>query len=218
MPIFKYSGTDQTGAPSEGNFEAANEEQARSQLAQYGLTLTAIAQIDGGDSGSKAAKKSKDKKKKKHKKQKNKTKGHREGGTATGSLSHVLGGDGAPVFSPINSTTTATNESFVWSECRVRGTFSTSNADEDVRTNMYLLDVPPDTSEMIVQLHQRDRTCLGERDYVDIGLTVLSLSEDGNTYRMIPGGSTGCQLAREVGLACCCLLLVVCGMFLMLVA
>jgi type IV pilus assembly protein PilC len=65
MPIFKYSGTDQTGAPSEGNFEAANEEQARSQLAQYGLTLTAIAQIDGGDSGSKAAKKSKDKKKKK---------------------------------------------------------------------------------------------------------------------------------------------------------
>jgi len=153
------------------------------------------------------------KKKKKPKKQKNKTKGHREGGTATGSLSRVLGGDGASVFSSTNSTTTATNESSVWSECRVRGTFSTSNADEDVRTNMYLLDVPPDTSEMIVQLHQRDRTCLGERDYVDIGLTVLSLSEDGNTYRMIPGGSTGCQLAREVCFVCCCLMFVVCGVW-----
>ena len=28
MPIFQFTATDQTGAPSEGTFEAVNEEQA----------------------------------------------------------------------------------------------------------------------------------------------------------------------------------------------
>ena len=37
MPVFQYTATDQTGASSQGNFEAESEEQARSQLAQYGL-------------------------------------------------------------------------------------------------------------------------------------------------------------------------------------
>ena len=36
MPVFQYTATDQTGASSQGNFEAESEEQARSQLAQYG--------------------------------------------------------------------------------------------------------------------------------------------------------------------------------------
>ena len=65
---------------------------------------------------------------------------------------------------------------------------------------MYLLDIPEETSDMIIQLHQRDRACYGEREYVDVGLTVLSLSKDGSTYKMVPGDSTGCQLNRQVTL------------------
>ena len=88
----------------------------------------------------------------------------------------------------------------IWSECRVRGAFSTSEVDNIVKTNMYLLDIPSDTDHVILQLHQRDCTIYGERKYVDIGLTLLSLTEGGETYRMVPGGSTGCQLNREVTL------------------
>jgi len=50
----------------------------------------------------------------------------------------------------------------IWSECRVRGAFSTSDVDDVVRTNMYLLDVPSDTDNMILQLHQKDRAIYGK--------------------------------------------------------
>ena len=42
MPIFQYVATDQTGAQTQGSYEAANEEQALAQLAQYGLTVTQL--------------------------------------------------------------------------------------------------------------------------------------------------------------------------------
>ena len=45
MPIFQYVATDQTGAQSQGNYEAANEEQAYAQLAQYGLTVTQLVAV-----------------------------------------------------------------------------------------------------------------------------------------------------------------------------
>ena len=46
MPIFQFTATDQSGAPSEGTFEAANEEQAYAQLAQYGLTVSKVVPLD----------------------------------------------------------------------------------------------------------------------------------------------------------------------------
>jgi type IV pilus assembly protein PilC len=49
MPIFQYTATDQTGAPSEGNFEAASEDQAMEQLAQYGLTVTKLEPVGSAD-------------------------------------------------------------------------------------------------------------------------------------------------------------------------
>ena len=64
MPIFQYTATDQTGAPSEGNFEAASEEQAREQLSQYGLNVTKLEPLDSSD-GEPKKKASKEKKKKK---------------------------------------------------------------------------------------------------------------------------------------------------------
>ena len=48
MPVFQYTATDQTGASSQGNFEAESEEQARSQLAQYGLNATQLVPLDNG--------------------------------------------------------------------------------------------------------------------------------------------------------------------------
>ena len=42
MPVYQFTATDQTGAPQHGTFEAANEEQAYSQLAQYGLTVSQL--------------------------------------------------------------------------------------------------------------------------------------------------------------------------------
>jgi type II secretory pathway component PulF len=42
MPIYQFTGTDQTGAPSQGTFEAPNEEQALAQLAQYGLNVSQV--------------------------------------------------------------------------------------------------------------------------------------------------------------------------------
>ena len=42
MPVYQFSATDQNGAPQQGTFEAANEEQAYSQLAQYGLTVSQL--------------------------------------------------------------------------------------------------------------------------------------------------------------------------------
>ena len=64
MPIFQYTATDQTGAPSEGNFEAASEEQAREQLAQYGLNVTKLEPLDSS-AGEPKKRASRDKKKKK---------------------------------------------------------------------------------------------------------------------------------------------------------
>jgi type IV pilus assembly protein PilC len=49
MPIFQYTATDQTGTPSQGNFEAASEEQAREQLAQYGLNITKLEPVESSD-------------------------------------------------------------------------------------------------------------------------------------------------------------------------
>jgi type IV pilus assembly protein PilC len=49
MPIFQYTATDQTGTSSQGNFEAANEDQAREQLAQYGLNVTKLEPYGSSD-------------------------------------------------------------------------------------------------------------------------------------------------------------------------
>ncbi len=65
MPVFQYTATDQTGASSQGNFEAESEEQARSQLAQYGLNVTQLVPLDNGQTEGKEAAPEKTKKKKK---------------------------------------------------------------------------------------------------------------------------------------------------------
>jgi len=65
MPVFQYTATDQTGASSQGNFEAESEEQARSQLAQYGLNVTEVVPVDNGEAEGKEAAPEKKKKKKK---------------------------------------------------------------------------------------------------------------------------------------------------------
>ena len=64
MPVFQYTATDQNGAPSQGNFEAPSEEQAREQLAQYGLTVTQLQPV-GPDAEEPQQRASPDKKKKK---------------------------------------------------------------------------------------------------------------------------------------------------------
>ena len=64
MPVFQYTATDQNGAPSQGNFEAPSEEQAREQLAQYGLTVTQLQPV-GSDADEPKQRVSRDKKKKK---------------------------------------------------------------------------------------------------------------------------------------------------------
>ena len=64
MPIFQYTATDQTGTSSEGNFEAASEDQAREQLAQYGLNVTKLEPVESSD-GEPKKRASRDKKKKK---------------------------------------------------------------------------------------------------------------------------------------------------------
>ena len=46
MPNFQYTATDQTGAQTQGTFEAANEQQAYEQLAQYGLTVSQVIPLD----------------------------------------------------------------------------------------------------------------------------------------------------------------------------
>jgi type IV pilus assembly protein PilC len=65
MPVFQYTATDQTGASSQGNFEAESEEQARSQLAQYGLNVTEVVQSGNMEAAGKEAAPDKKKKKKK---------------------------------------------------------------------------------------------------------------------------------------------------------
>lgn len=65
MPVFQYTATDQTGASSQGNFEAESEEQARSQLAQYGLNVTELVPLDNGQTEGKGVAPEKTKKKKK---------------------------------------------------------------------------------------------------------------------------------------------------------
>ena len=64
MPHFQYTATDQTGAPSEGNFEAATEDQAKEQLAQYGLNVTKLEPVESSD-GEPKKRASREKKKKK---------------------------------------------------------------------------------------------------------------------------------------------------------
>ena len=67
MPNFQYVATDQTGAQTQGTFEAANEQQAYEQLAQYGLNVSQVVPLDppasSGAEGN-ASKKSKGKGKK----------------------------------------------------------------------------------------------------------------------------------------------------------
>ena len=46
MPNFQYIATDQTGAQTQGTFEAANEQQAYEQLAQYGLSVSQVIPLD----------------------------------------------------------------------------------------------------------------------------------------------------------------------------
>ena len=46
MPNFQYTATDQTGAQTQGTFEAANEQQAYEQLAQYGLNVSQVIPLD----------------------------------------------------------------------------------------------------------------------------------------------------------------------------
>ena len=65
MPVFQYTATDQAGASSQGNFEAESEEQARSQLAQYGLNVSELVPLDNGQTEGKEAAPEKTKKKKK---------------------------------------------------------------------------------------------------------------------------------------------------------
>ena len=64
---------------------------------------------------------------------------------------------------------------------------------------MYVLDVPRDTeTSVVISLHQQDYAVAGAKPYLDIGLTVMSLAEDGQSFALVPGGSSGCQVAREV--------------------
>ena len=46
MPNFQYIATDQTGTQTQGTFEAANEQQAYEQLAQYGLNVSQVTPLD----------------------------------------------------------------------------------------------------------------------------------------------------------------------------
>ena len=46
MPNFQYVATDQAGAQTQGTFEAANEQQAYEQLAQYGLNVSQVIPLD----------------------------------------------------------------------------------------------------------------------------------------------------------------------------
>ena len=77
MPNFQYVATDQTGAQTQGTFEAANEQQAYEQLAQYGLSVSQVIPLDPSGAESPSAdqapplKKSKGKAKKTKKKNKN---------------------------------------------------------------------------------------------------------------------------------------------------
>lgn len=81
MPIFQYTATDQTGAQSQGNFEAANEQQALTQLAQYGLSVSQLIALEPPASPAAptdkkpAKKKAKKEKAPKAKKKKKKSKG-----------------------------------------------------------------------------------------------------------------------------------------------
>jgi type IV pilus assembly protein PilC len=74
MPNFQYVATDQTGAQTQGTFEAANEQQAYEQLAQYGLSVSQVIPLDPSGAESPSAdqapplKKSKGKAKKTKKK------------------------------------------------------------------------------------------------------------------------------------------------------
>ena len=71
--------------------------------------------------------------------------------------------------------------------------------DHPVKTAMYIMDVPCDTeTSVVISLHQQDYAVAGAKPYVDVGLSVMSLAEDGQSFALVPGGSSGCQVAREV--------------------
>ena len=52
MPNFQYVATDQTGAQTQGTFEASNEQQAYEQLAQYGLSVSQVIPMNPPGSAS----------------------------------------------------------------------------------------------------------------------------------------------------------------------
>ena len=52
MPNFQYVATDQTGAQTQGTFEASNEQQAYEQLAQYGLSVSQVIPMNPSGSAS----------------------------------------------------------------------------------------------------------------------------------------------------------------------
>ena len=74
MPNFQYVATDQTGAQTQGTFEAANEQQAYEQLAQYGLNVSQVIPLDSPAKPSAPADESPPLKKTKNKAKKSKKK------------------------------------------------------------------------------------------------------------------------------------------------
>ena len=46
MPVYQFTATDQNGTTQQGTFEAADEQQAYSQLSQYGLTATQVVPVE----------------------------------------------------------------------------------------------------------------------------------------------------------------------------
>ena len=46
MPVYQFTATDQNGTTQQGTFEAADEQQAYSQLSQYGLTASQVVPVE----------------------------------------------------------------------------------------------------------------------------------------------------------------------------
>ena len=74
MPNFQYTAIDQTGAQTQGTFEAANQQQAYEQLAQYGLSVSQVVPLDPSGTDPSAAHKASSLKKSKGKAKKAKKK------------------------------------------------------------------------------------------------------------------------------------------------
>ena len=96
---------------------------------------------------------------------------------------------------------TRQSSAFLPSKTGKDGSNSTGTMFDDhfVKTAMYIMDVPCDTeTSVVISLHQQDCSVKGARPYIDLGLTVMCLAEDGQSFSLVPGGSSGCQVAREV--------------------